>query len=542
MHNVLRIPLSVIGCQLWAVAVLAQPATLPLSRAIEAPWAAQAHALGNNMHTAIRPYMIRDLRALPSGDTLQGTAALDFLERWGNNAFDSAASGLRWRGGPLLDAMAGMDVGSSSPFTWRAGAGAWLEADAGRRWSFHLDAQAWSENWSDYLDTLVDAQQVSLGEGYAYGNDQARTHYDWNGWASFVPDEAFVLSVGRGKNFFGEGHRSLFLSDNAGSYPFFRINTGFWKVKYTNLFTVLDDIRGAHGSPSSYDRKFASFHYLSWNALKRLNVAVFEGVVWQGADEQFPRGFDINYLNPVIFYRPIEYSQGSGDNALLGFAINYKPGKKSLFYTQVMLDEFLLDNVRAGTGWFGNKQAFQLGFVAYEAFKLKTLMLRAEFNYVRPFIYTHSDTRQNYAHAGQPLAHPYGSNFWEALLHAEWRKDRLMVSAHLSLATLGQDTGAYSWGSNIFRPEADRPLRDGVRPEEYGFYLADPVETTIFYAELIGAWTIDPRSGLRAEASYILRSRQPYGSANELTNWFRVGISTNLRQRYNDQEVRYVLE
>ncbi|MBK6832510.1 MAG: hypothetical protein IPG92_18045 [Flavobacteriales bacterium] len=94
---------------------------------------------------------------------------------------------------------------------------------------------------------------LSLGEGYAYGDDEARSHYDWNGWASFVPDDAFVLTVGRGKHFFGEGHRSFFLSDNAGGYPFLRINTEFWKIKYVNLFTVMDDIRGAGGTPSSYD-------------------------------------------------------------------------------------------------------------------------------------------------------------------------------------------------------------------------------------------------------------------------------------------------
>ncbi|MBK9196561.1 MAG: hypothetical protein IPO17_16575 [Flavobacteriales bacterium] len=534
---------AAVGCCLLVVGVCtAQPSTLPLSRAVEAPWAAQAHSLHSGMHTAIRPYLIRDLRALPGGDTLQGTAAMDLLERWGRNAFDSTTTGLRWRGGPLLDASVGVDAGSASALTWRGGAGAWMEADAGKRWSFHLDGQAWNENWSDYLDTLVDAQQVSLGEGYAYGDDEARSHYDWNGWASFVPDDAFVLTVGRGKHFFGEGHRSFFLSDNAGSYPFLRINTEFWKIKYVNLFTVMDDIRGAGGTPSSYDRKFSSFHYLSWNVTRRLNVAVFEGVVWQGADEKFPRGFDINYLNPVIFYRPVEYSQGSGDNALLGLALNVKPGKKSLFYSQVMLDEFLLDAVRAGDGWYGNKQAFQLGLVAYEAFKLKTLMLRAEFNYARPFIYTHSDTRQNYAHAGQPLAHPYGSNFREMLVRAEWRKKRWMVSAHLSYATLGQDTGAYSWGSNIFRPESDRYSTDGVRPDNYGYFLADPVEVNILFAEIIAAWTIDPRSGLRAEAAYVLRSRQPHGAANETTNWFRIGISANLRQRYHDQEVRYVLE
>lgn len=527
---------------LLSLRAISQPATLPLSRIVEAPFAATAHHRNSGMHTAVRPYMVSDLRALPGGDTLLMAPALNMRGLWGRGLFDTTATGWRWRGGPLVDATAGADFGSNEPFTWRGGAGAWLEADPAKRWSLHLDAQGWSEDWSDYVDGLVNAQHTAPGEGYAYGDGTAKLHYDWNGWVNYTPDDAFTLTLGRGKNFFGEGHRSLFLSDNAGSYPFFRINTAFWKVKYTNLFTVLDDIRGSDGDPASYTRKFASFHYLSWNALKWLNIGFFEGVVWQGADKKFPRGFDINYLNPVVFYRPVEYSQGSGDNALLGFAINIKPGKRSLVYTQVTLDEFLMDNVRAGNGWFGNKQAFQLGVVAYEAFGAKTLTVRTEFNYVRPFVYTHSDSRQNYAHAGQALAHPYGSNFWEALARVEWRQRRWSAHVHASMATMGQDTGLYSWGNNIFRPESDRPERDADgRLENFGFYLADPVETTVLFAELGAAWEVDPRSGLRVEAVYTLRSLQPTGLQDQLTNWVRVGISTNLRQRYYDQAVRYVL-
>ncbi len=30
------------------------------------------------------------------------------------------------------------------------------------------------------------------------------------------------FTLGRGKNFFGEGYRSFFLSDNAYSYPYFK--------------------------------------------------------------------------------------------------------------------------------------------------------------------------------------------------------------------------------------------------------------------------------------------------------------------------------
>jgi len=197
-----------------------------------------------------------------------------------------------------------------------------------------------------------------------------------------------------------------------------------WEIQHIDLLPVMNDFRGAGGDPGKYGTKYTSMHFLSWNMSKRINVAVFESIVWSQGDEKYPRGFDITYLNPVIFYRPSEFQIGSPDNALLGLSINAKVGKHILFYSQLMLDEFLLDQVRNGYGWYANKQALQLGMNMHEAFGVKGLQVRAEYNVVRPFMYTHSDTRQNYAHMGQPLAHPYGSNFQEGLVNMELVRDR----------------------------------------------------------------------------------------------------------------------
>ena len=56
-------------------------------------------------------------------------------------------------------------------------------------------------------------------------------------------------------------------------------------------------------------------HLLSFNVTDWLNFSVFESIVWQGKDTLNNRGFDINYINPFVFYRPVEYNIGSADNA-----------------------------------------------------------------------------------------------------------------------------------------------------------------------------------------------------------------------------------
>lgn len=63
------------------------------------------------------------------------------------------------------------------------------------------------------------------------------------------------------------------------------------------------------------------------------------------------------------------------------------------------------------------------------------------------------------------MAHPYGSNYWEALVQGRWRKDRWVLRELFSVAVMGQDTGSSansSYGNNIFLNENSRPLRDST--------------------------------------------------------------------------------
>lgn len=513
----------------------AQAGWMPLSREVEQPYATALQRHGSDAHTAIRPYARKDILNLQGLDSLRPAAVVKALDRWAGTMDDRA---FRW--GPLMDASIGHDVARADRRPMRYGAGLWADVDASKRLSFHFDAQAWRQQLPRYLDTLVNATQVMPGEGYAYGDAHLREHYDWNAHVSWDLPKYFNFTLGRGRNSFGEGYRSLMLSDEAYSYPFFRITTSVWKIKYVNLYTRMNDIRGAAGDPSGYRAKYSAMHYLSWNISKRFNLALFEAIVWQGGDSIYPRGFDMNYLNPIIFYRPVEFDIGSPDNALLGAALNVKVGRNTLLYSQVVLDEMVIKEVRSGEGWYANKQSLQLGVVAREAFAVRGLALRGEWNFVRPFMYTHSDTRQNYAHFAQPLAHPYGSNFQEALVHGDLLRGPWSVGLRMSMAWLGSDD-SLSYGNNIFRPESDRPRQPNGLPENYGYRVGMRNLVDVFHGELRAGYLLDPHSATRLEVSYLFRQRTPDGAANSVDHYFRLGLVCNFRQRYTEQEVRYVI-
>ncbi len=514
--------------------IVAQNGWLPASREVERLYGASLYDVKSSMHTSIRPYRLREVLANTPNDTLL-RSALPVLDRW------ASRNDRNFRWGPLVDASLGVQGGNKDALFHRAGAGLWVDADAGSDWNFHFDGQLWNQRFPDYLDRFVQATQVTPGEGYAFGDRPNYTHFDWNAYVSWDPGKYFNLTLGRGKNFFGEGHRSLMLSTEAQGYPYLRITTTIWKVKYVNLFTLMNDIRFAGGDPGDFRKKFAAIHYFSWNAHPRINLSIFEAIMFDQGNEAYPRGFDLNYVNPIIFYRPVEFNQGSPDNALLGASLNVKAGRNTTIYSQFVLDEFLMFHVRYGTGWYANKQALQLGAIARNAFKIDGLTLRGEWNYVRPFMYTHINNFQNYAHFGQPLAHPHGSNVHEVIAHVELEQERLLYGVRASMAWLGADS-VDSYGNNIFRPDTDRPRHPAGNPINFGYYHGDHTSYTLVHAELRAGYLLDRNSATRLEASYMFRYRSPLGGISAMSNIFRIGISCYFRDRHPEQAVRYFLE
>ena len=510
----------------------AQNGYVPLSREVERNFADRLYWHRTDFHTSIRPYRQREVNALIEKDTLE-SSALILLDRL-------ATAERKLRIGPLLDLSAGMQPGAAEAFYHRAGAGLWADLDVKGTLNFHIDGQGWSQRFPNYLDRFVRANVIVPGEGRAYGDAPNYTHYDWNAHVSWDPGKYFNITAGRGRNFFGEGYRSLMLSNEAQGYPYLRITTTIWKVKYVNLYAMMDDLRSTDGDPLRSRRKYAAMHYLSWNAIPRLNVSLFEAIVFDPGSEKYPRGFDMHYLNPVIFYRPVEFHTGSPDNALIGISINGKVGRNTMLYSQFVMDEFLMYHVRNGTGWYANKQALQFGAVARNAFNVDGLTLRGEWNYVRPFMYTHINNIQNYAHFGQPLAHPFGSNVHELIAHADLDRGKFLYSIRTSTALMGADS-VDSYGNNIFRPDSDRPKRPDGRYYDLGYYHGHHDPITLIHAEVRAGYLLDRNTGTRLEASYLFRSHMD-GNGTSIANLFRLGISCYFRDRYAEQEVRYQLQ
>ncbi len=344
-------------------------------------------------------------------------------------------------------------------------------------------------------------------------------YFDARGSVNWNVTKYINMQFGFDKHFIGNGYRSLFLSDNANSSLFVKFNTRIWKINYTNLFMELyPPFKNTGGN--LLPRKYAAMHHFSINATKWLNIGLFEAVVFGRKDH-----FDFSYMLPVIFLRSIEGNNGSPDNANIGFDFKANIAKKVQLYGQVLLDEFKLDEVKAKNGWWGNKQAIQLGAKYVDALGINNLDLQGEMNWIRPFTYSHFDSLAGYNHYNQPMAHPMGANVQELIGIARYQPlKKLYITAKGIYWKQGLDSLGQNFGNNVL-------LDNDTRPREYGYSVGTGVLTKGLNASLAASYEI--KENLWIDASGMYRTFKTGGITTN-TTLVTLGLRWNMARREYD--------
>jgi hypothetical protein len=346
-------------------------------------------------------------------------------------------------------------------------------------------------------------------------------YFDARGYVTFNAAKFIDIQFGYDKNFIGNGYRSLFLSDWGNSYLFLKFNTRVWKFNYQNIFMELMPQFKKSGD-TLLDRKYAAIHHLSMNVTKWLNIGVFEGVIFGRKNR-----FDFQYLNPIIFYRHIEGTVGSPDNAIAGLDFKANVAHRAQFYGQFLLDEFNLSEIKNTPTSWANKWGIQLGVKYIDAFGVKNLDVQVETNRIRPFTYSHSDTIANYSHYNQPMAHPLGANFQEVITILRYQPaPKWYVLAKGIYYFQGLDSAGKNFGSNPMRSYT-------TRPRDAGFKIGSGNKATCLNAllQLSYEW----RENLFFDVSFQYRK---YSSANipgeSNTKIVTAGIRLNMFKRDYD--------
>ncbi|MCF8347371.1 MAG: hypothetical protein K9G61_01040 [Bacteroidales bacterium] len=427
---------------------------------------------------------------------------------------------------PIIDFDLGQDF-TEANHTYTNTRGLELKGQLGKDVAFYTAFRENQADYPNYLNTWIKANGVIPGQGKIHTIlDNGFDFNNANAYIAYTPGKYFAFQLGQGKNFFGDGYRSLILSDNSFDYPYLKAEINFWHIKYSVLYTQMMDLNN-NPEGTGWNKKYTTMHYLSWAATKRLTISFFDAVVWAAQDSTQYRGFDWSYANPIIFLRPAEFSVGSPDNALLGMAASYIFGKHTVVYGQLMLDEFKLDEITSGNGWWANKYAWQLGFKTFDAFKIKNLYLQSEFNWARPYMYTHRKVITNYGHYNQPLAHPLGANFYESVSFIRYHVKRLYFQYEFQYALFGDDENGLNYGHDIYESHNEN------RPHDYDNYVGQGLKTTITLHDLTLSYLINPAYNLNLAIGYTHRT-QSNNQTTINTSYIHIGLRTSLFNNYYD--------
>lgn len=487
----------------------------------------------NHFHTSMKPYRMEELNKIIPLDSLTRADLKD-------SHFNATGFGRKLRKEHLLEVNKDdLHLTLDPIFNFEAGRelepgrnvyvntrGLLVQAKAGQHFYMYTGFYENQARYIKYVDHEVVKTGVVPGQGRVkFLSEEVVDFNSAFGGIGFTPSKHFDMQLAQDKNFIGDGYRSLLLSDNSFSYPFLRLTAKFWKLQYQVLYTLMQDLTDPYDYDEGFLRKYSVFHYLSIHIGKRerLTLGLFESVTWKNDST---RGFDFTYLNPVIFLRPTENSIGSPDNVLLGGTVKYRIHPQHILYGQLLIDELILDEVKAGNGWWGNKQAFQVGYKSYDLFGVKHLNLQTEFNFIRPFVYAHRSNQQNFAHYNQALAHPLGANFIESVNFLNYRWKNVFIQMHFKYAKTGLDTLGTNYGGDIFKDY-------DTRTSEYGNYMFNGVETEITHLGMEIQYLVNPKTNFVVKAGFDERH---FSNAfdNEKTQFVYLGITTALSNFYFD--------
>ena len=518
---------------------------IPFTHSNYAKFDRSINLVGTNSHTASKPYMYEDVSAYYNFQAAVDTLAKDtntFAGRklWNERLVRVEGKDYWFTIDPIFDFEVGKDTDADFSSTYNNTRGITIQGGLGKKFSFYtsfFESQGrFAQYYNQYAESIKAADEAAIVPGRGIAKAFKDGGYDYpvaEAYLSYTPFKFLNVQFGHGKNFIGDGYRSLFISDVATPHPFLKLNTTFWKIKYTSTWMWLRDVRPEVEVDGAYMPKYMATHFLSWNVSKRLNVGFFESVIWNNANN---RGFDINYLNPIIFFRAIEFETGQdAGNALLGLSGKYKLNDSMNLYGQFILDEFSLSDMSGGEKSWKNKFGYQLGFKYYHAFEVKNLMLQTEYNRVRPYTYSHNTVVLNYGHSNQSMAHLWGSNFSEFVLIGRYHYKRWFGNAKMVIGTRGLDfnngVDDYSYGGDIYRNYNERPFDTGVE-------VGQGNKTTTFFTNLQVGYVINPATNLKIFTDVTFRDFNPEAqTATALksnTVWFNIGIRTDLFNWYFD--------
>lgn len=323
------------------------------------------------------------------------------------------------------------------------------------------------------------------------------------GYFVYKPIRWLRISAGNNTQFVGDGYRSILLSDNSYSAPYFRLD---WKIGSKFSFTYhrarhMNLLRRPLTSSAEayYEAKGYSVNYFTYKPTENISLSLFESGTWNRGDSLTSRASHPLFYSPVPFVSGLVLKGKNEVTSLIGLNLSYQLAKHHRVYGQFAFNNFDI-----------KKTAAQVGYRGYNYFGLKDFMLQVEYNYVAPKAYEVENPRLNIVHYNLPLAHVKGNGFHEVLLRSNYEWKRIYV-----------DLTSVYYSLFFYSPESLLPVdREFARNSG-----------SIFYENIELGYRFNRKMNFSIFVDWTYR----YESGQELTtNFVSAGLRTGFINHYRD--------
>ncbi|NNE13436.1 MAG: hypothetical protein HKN51_00580 [Saprospiraceae bacterium] len=362
---------------------------------------------------------------------------------------------------------------------------------------------------------FFDSKLFNIKNGFDFSNA--------NAYLGYRISKNSQLELGHGRHFFGNGIRSLLLSDFSNNYFYLKFNVRVWKIHYQSILAELNtgSSRFMVGD-ELLPKKYMATHYLSFKPSHKFEIGLFETVVFSRENH-----FEFQYLNPVILYRTVEFFLDSPDNVIIGLNFNWHLLKNSSLYGQLVLDEFKTSEFFNNPGWWGNKFGYQFGFKNFDFLGIENLDLNLEYNVVRPYTYSHNVSSptfpalavSSFSHNNQALAHPLGANFAELILNLRYQPfGKMVINGRFIYTQVGRNTEE-NFGQDIL-------INNDSRFANFDNTLLQGAKSTITNLDLSVSYEFV--HGLYLDGFLKIRSDNNESFEDVNNNYFGMGFRYNI--------------
>jgi hypothetical protein len=377
----------------------------------------------------------------------------------------------------------------------------------------------------DYLNQFYKNYRVIPGYGWAKSFKQGGRDYYWaSGQLAYRPDENNTLVAGHGKQFVGNGYRSMLLSDVPYQFPHIQYMYKDKNLQYSKTVALLKSRLDIENPVRPGEEKTGVFHYVAAGIGNHLELGLFEGTIVNNPDSSGNYSFYAGYVNPMPLLNSLLPFNNMETHSLVGLNVHYKPTHAFSLYGQLALDQpFKKSNgIPQSDKWSG-----QLGIKLFEPFQINNLIINSEFNLAAPSSYGDMDPKLSYTHYHQPLAHVQGGNFAELVNILHYRKNRFSIQAEMLWSQYGNTSVNIHSGKHIQLSDEYFTQQN----ESSQFLQGDIARLRLFEVQL--GWLINPAYDMKLFAGYRLREEtiQETSTSNAFISF---GIKTSLLNTYYD--------